>query len=306
MNKKSLLIISSISLLLLCGCSSKKKDPYIYPETETGFSIDYSLNESFQEQIKQLHLENGGAVSEETLSKFFSILVLNDFYANRLTLVESKTKYYVDKDDNPIDGDYRYSKTTNIARDNDTHSLSGTLSIKDESWTQLTSVVGLTHINVETTGTYSLIPNATTELGTETIDCLDDHYDSTTSVGYSEKVWSKKMNLTQSSEFGEKVMDTLSEIKKANETLSSSVQYKTTIVSYKDVDSTSIKINSFSVQPINTTGKKMTISYSMSVDIFGDMVSNTKYQYTIVEQDTNDNEYVVLSEYSERRLSYEK
>ena len=114
------------------------------------------------------------------------------------------------------------------------------------------------------------------------------------------------MNLTQSSEFGEKVMDTLSEIKKANETLSSSVQYKTTIVSYKDVDSTSIKINSSSVQPINTTGKKMTISYSMSVEIFGDMVSNTKYQYTIVEQDTNDNEYVVLSEYSERRLSYEK
>ena len=42
MNKKSLLIVMSLPLLLLCGCKGKKKDPYVYPDEHSEFSLDYS------------------------------------------------------------------------------------------------------------------------------------------------------------------------------------------------------------------------------------------------------------------------
>lgn len=306
MNKKSVILISSISLLLLCGCNKGKKDPYIYPNTDTEFSLDYSNNPAFQEQMKQVHFENEGTVDENTLSKFLGILSLNDLYPNHLTLKETSSKYYVDSSENPVDGDYNYAKTTIITRNNTDHSLSGTVAIHDETWKKNDAEPPVVvHSDVTTGGTYSLIPNTTTEIGKEIIDCTNDAYDEENNVGFSEKVWSKKMNLAQTSEFGELVLSTLNDIEKANETLAPSIQYQTSIKSYKDSDSVTVRINSSSIQPVNTTGKKMIISYAMAVTVANDYVTNTKYQYTIVEQGVDDSEYIVLSDYVERILSFE-
>lgn len=306
MNKKALLIISAIPALLLCGCTKKNKVPYVYPDGGTEFNIDYSNNPELKEQLKQIHFEDGGEVSRATLSQFLGVISLNDNYANRLTLKESSSKYYVDSSENPVDGDYIYSKTSIIARDNATHSLSGTISIKDEKWSKnATDPAVLDHKDVETTGTYSLAPDTKTEIGKEIINCDNDAYDEENTIGFSEKVWSKKMNLSQTSTFGEQVKNTLNDIDKANESLAHSYQYQTNIISSKDADSLTIRINSSSTQPVNETGKKLIISYAISVVVMSDMVTNTKYQYTIVEVDTNDTEYVVLSEYSERQLSHQ-
>lgn len=307
MNKKSIILISSISLLLLCGCNKGKKDPYVYPDTDVEFNLDYSNNPAFKQELSEIYFENEGEVSETTLSKFLGVISLNDLYPNHVILKETSSKYYVDSEEKPVDGDFNYEKTTIITRNNNDHSLNGTVAIHDETWKNNDATPAVVvHSDITTGGTYKLTPNATTEIGKEVIDCTNDDYDEENNVGYSEKVWSKKMNLAQTSDFGELMLSTLSNIKKANETLAPSIQYQTSVKSYKDNDSLTIRVNSSSIQPVNTTGKKMIISYAMAITVANDYVTNTKYQYTIVEQDVDDTEYIVISDYVERQLSIER
>lgn len=304
MNKKLPLLLLATSTLLLTGCPKAKRDPYVYPDDNDEIVFDYSNNPKLADDLGHLYLVDGGEMTRKELTEFLNVAMQNDLYATKVTREYSKKALYMDATSSGMQvGDFSYKESFVITRNNETNSLSGTVHYDDEKWeaSPLSSSSEPYHTNVSTDGTYSLIPNVETEIGEEKIDCEDDRYDSTNKVGYSEKNWLNKMNLTQSSDAAKHFEDILLETDEANEKLKASEKFVTSIISNISPSGTQVKLTSVSTTK-TSSGNYFQVSYNASIRISGGMVVFTSYSYNEIEID-NEVEYLVASEEETRTLS---
>lgn len=302
MNKKITSLLILTSALLLTGCKTKEKHEYEYPDNPVTITFDYSNNETLKTELEKMYLVDSQEISTSQLSQFLEIVSKNDLYANRLEYqYTNKELYLAENDIDYIAGDFDYVENRVIERDNSKNSLSGTVSYHDQKWVETESHT-VEHLNVTTTGTYSLIPNETTEVGTEKIDCDNDTYDSTKSIGYSQQLWSNQMNLTQSAKIGEKFQNVLRNVEERNETLPLGRRFKTNITSYSSNNSSKVVLTSVAKSQ-TTTGSELQVKYTVSVSVAGGMVVQTYYQYTEMEI-INENEYFLKGESEIRNLSH--
>lgn len=306
MNKKLLVLFPVMATLLLTACPRKRGSDYHYDDYDDVITFDYSFNNDFKTAIGQLSFDNGGEVSDGTLSRFISSINLNDFYANRVIITSSRTLTYLDNSDQKVAGDYDYLETRNITRDNDKNSLSGTVTIRDETWyADEDDPTNVLRNRVNATGTYSLVADVETGIGHEIVNTDREEYNSNTIVGYSQGTWSDKMNLTQSSLIGEKFNDVRTIATNSNEGLANEYKYVTSVKSYTGNNSLTITLESKSRQPSTyELGNFIEISYKVSVSITGDMITKTSYQYMIIETGEF-GEAVIESELEQREMFYD-
>lgn len=305
MSKRKNLLIATTALFFLAGCVNQQPEPYVYPDEQTVVSFDYSNNAQLKNAISQIHFLDNGDIDLSTLQTVLAALPLNDFYADHLVYQKSTTVAYLDTNGDHIDGDGIYSIIKTVDRNNERNSLSGTVNISDERWTKNeTDPAVIDHTTVQTTGTYSLVPDVEKEIGDEIINCDNDDYDSKKVVGYSVSIWGNKMNLTQSADIAEKFNDVLRITNERNESVPDQYKFRTTLKSRKDTDSLTISLVSIANQPTSFENDHIfEEKYVVSVTILNGMISNTSYQYTQIEK-SETADYMIKSELESRTLSH--
>ena len=300
MNRSVKTFLALTSIILLAGCSNGKKDPYVYPDTTTDFEIDYSFNSGLQDNLNLMYLVDGEEMTSSEISQFLSFISENDLYANKLEYSYQEEKnLYADNDIDKLGGSYFYSERKEVNRDNETDSLSGTIKYTDKKWTNDAN----NYSEAITSGTYSLYPEPDKDTGVEKIVVDNEAYCSETRVGYSEKNWTKQMNLTQSSEIGKQLKGTIDDIEEYNKTLANEYKFNPKVISRKNDNSLQVELTAESIRPNpNAAGEMQRISYIVSIKIAGGMIVNTLYQYSQIDlADTK--EFVVESVKEERTLS---
>lgn len=301
MNKKIIPIVFIASSLLLVGCGKGKKPGYEYPDNPTTISFDYSYNDSLKTELENMYLVNNQELTTTQLSHYLEVISKNDFYANKVEYKKiEKELYLAENDTNYIAGDFDYLETREITRDNDKNSLSGSIAYDTKNWVKNTDTNQVDLVSEKGNGTYSLVPNEKTEIGTETIDCDNDKFDSIKSIGYSQQLWSNQMNLTQSAKIGQKFKDVIKNAETKNETLPLNRQYVTTIKSYVSYVSSSVVLTSVA-KALTTAGTELQVKYTVSVSVAGGMIVQTLYQYTEMEI-VDETEYFLKGEVEERNL----
>ena len=305
MSKRKNLLIATTALFFLAGCVNLQPDPYVYPDEQTTVTFDYSNNDQLRNAISQIHFLDNGDIELTNLQTVLAALPYNDFYADHLVYQYSSSIGYLDADGEHIAGDGIYSITKVVDRNNSKNSLSGTVTISDEKWTQNETDPSIVdHTSIQTSGTYSLVPDVEKEIGDEIINCDNDAYDSKKAVGYSVSIWGNKMNLTQSADIAGKFNDVLRITEERNESVPDQYKFRTTIKSRKDSDSLTISLVSVANQPTSVENDHIfEEKYVVSFTILGGMVSNTVYQYTQIEK-SESADYMIKSELESRTLSH--
>lgn len=299
MKNKSLSLLVIMSALLLSGCGkTEEKHEYHYESDEKTIAFDYSFNESFKTKLDQIYLVDQHEISDVAFSQFLTILSLNDNYANHVVITTNDQLLYLENDDTTkVAGDYIKETVKSITRNNSTNSLSGTVEIHDESWTENEETHVLEHNNVDTSGTYSLSHEENASIGYETITCDNEAYSSTVKIGYSEQNWGEHMNLTQSEDFGLLLTEKMNEVK-------TSGGYTTSLVSSKSEGAIEIAYNA--VKNLKTTDDSIhQNTYSITIKIAGGMIVETEYKYYELEK-TDTQDFVVELHRELREISHQQ
>lgn len=305
MKSNSKYLLALMTAILLTGCNNKpQEEPYHYESDDYEISFDYSFKEDLKNSLNSIYIGDNEEMNETNFNKFLSILSLNDFYANKVTYTIDEQVLYLEEDDETkVDGDYIKSTRYELKRNNQTDSLTGTVTIHDEQWNQLSDIGTLDHYCVDTSGTYSLTHSEESGVGKEIITCDNEQYSSTKNIGFSQQIWGNKMNLTQSEYIGTKFSEdykVMTELNNSNPT-----QYKT-------LGAITCKKSSDSVQVTFTTtltldskhDSVLEVTYYDTVKIAGGMIVETEHKRVEIDRDDT-NEFVVKLEREKREISYE-